>query len=112
MRTNLPGHPSPKTPPSLATFATVYENNSWRQHTLEELGQAVAFFCKRSQQRSDARKRAKDLRDANNYLAMLTAHVDAFITDATGKEPNRTERTEETRDLLDSAMEEEAAGLL
>ena len=66
------------TPESITKHAGDYNDRAWEQYTLQELGSFVHLLAKRATHRSDAAKRAKDLYDARNYLAMMTAHLDAL----------------------------------
>lgn len=65
-----------KTPERIKEHAADYQDRAWLRYTPEELGQWVALLLKRSTHRADPDKRAKDVRDARNYLAMLEAHVE------------------------------------
>ena len=67
----------PTTPESIKPHAQDYLDGAWRRYTLAELGWWVHLFHKRASHRRDPAKRAKDLRDARNYLEMMAAHLDA-----------------------------------
>lgn len=54
-----------------------YNEGAWQEYTLQELGNWVHLFVKRASHRSCPDKRAKDLHDAQNYLNMMQAHIDA-----------------------------------
>lgn len=71
-------------PKSCEKHQSKYHGNAWKDYTLAELGQWVHLFVKRAAHRSDTTKRAKDLSDAQNYLHMMQAHIDAAIA----TEPN------------------------
>jgi hypothetical protein len=73
-----------KTPDSIAEHQQKYHANAWRQYSAAELGQWVALLVKRAGHWTEAARRAKDLKDAQNYLNMLQAHIDAV----TMTEPN------------------------
>lgn len=66
-----------ETPPSLEEHEPKYKANAWEEYTLQELGNWVHLFVKRAGHRSDTSKRDKDLTDAQNYLDMMQAHIDA-----------------------------------
>ena len=82
-------HPNARAPYALKYHRDDYADQSWKGYTLEQLGNAVAFFVKRSVQRSKPAKQAKDLYDANNYLAMMQAHIDAHVADMGEGVPQR-----------------------
>ena len=65
-------------PEQLDQYDAEYKPQAWEAYTLAELGWWVHLFAKRAGHRSDAEKRAKDLNDADNYLAMMKAKVDAL----------------------------------
>ena len=69
-----------KTPEALQSHQQEYQSQAWKAYTLMELGSWVHLFAKRAEHRSHAAidKRKKDLYDARNYLAMMTAHLDAL----------------------------------
>ncbi len=64
-------------PAAIAANAPAYKPAAWQEYTLDELGHWVRLFVKRAGMRADAAKRAKDLDDAQNYLSMMQAHIDA-----------------------------------
>ncbi len=55
-----------------------YKTAAWEAYTLAELGPWVHLLAARAGHRADAAKRAKDFYDARNYLAMMTAKLDAM----------------------------------
>ena len=63
-------------PPELEPFEVEYRDQAWKEYSLYELGHFVHLLAKRATHRSDPEKRAKDLRDARNYLRMMEAHLD------------------------------------
>lgn len=67
------------TPESIIEHEPKYHSNSWKQYTVAELGQWVHLLVKRAYHRSDMQKRAKDLNDAQNYLNMMQAHINAAV---------------------------------
>lgn len=69
---------TPKTPTEIEPHQPKYQPNAWQQYSLQELGNWVHLLAMRSQHRSEPEKKAKDLTDARNYLAMMTAHLDAL----------------------------------
>lgn len=64
-------------PSEIKEHSAKYHGDAWKAYTAEELGQWVALLVKRSGHRADSHKKAKDLHDAQNYLHMLQAHIDA-----------------------------------
>lgn len=66
-----------KQPEALAAYQFHYYTSAWQQYTLQELGNWVHLFVKRAAHRSDPAKKRKDLEDAQNYLLMMQAHIDA-----------------------------------
>jgi len=69
----------PKTPESIKAHQDKYKDGIWREHSLLELGMWVHLFIKRSAHRTDPAKAAKDVRDAQNHLDMMQAHIDAAV---------------------------------
>lgn len=74
----MAGDVSMKTPDSIKPHQPDYKPAAWEAYTLAELGQWVHLFAKRAGHRDNPAKRAKDLADARNYLAMMSAHLDAI----------------------------------
>lgn len=66
----------PKTPESIKGHSADYHYSSWQDYTLQELGNWVHLFARRSQHRSNEDKKRKDLEDAQNYLNMMQAWLD------------------------------------
>jgi hypothetical protein len=66
------------TPESIKSHAADYIDRSWEDYTFEELGQWVHLFAKRSEHRKNPAKLQKDLYDAQNYLNMMQAKLDAL----------------------------------
>lgn len=62
-------------PEGIKPHASDYKRGAWTNYTLEELGQWIALFAKRSSHRSNLKKREKDLHDARNYLSMLDSQI-------------------------------------
>jgi hypothetical protein len=67
----------PKTPASLKPHRNDYKDGAWRFYKMSELGQWVHLLYMRAGHRTDPVKRAKDLYDAENYLGMMRAKLDA-----------------------------------
>lgn len=67
-----------QTPDSAVVHENKFKPQAWEAYSLLELGQWVHLFAKRSEHRSDAEKKAKDLEDAQNYLDMMQAKLDAL----------------------------------
>jgi hypothetical protein len=66
-----------ETPKNILEHQSKYKDNAWQMYTLQELGNWVHLLTKRAAHRTDSAKRAKDLSDAQNYLSMMQAHIDA-----------------------------------
>jgi hypothetical protein len=64
------------TPASIVPHQPDYNQDAWKEWNPYELGNAIAFFIKRSGHRASPVKKTKDLTDAQNYLNMLQAHLD------------------------------------
>lgn len=65
------------TPQSCTNYQDDYHTQAWEGYTLAELGQWVHLFTKRAQHRTNFAKKDKDLLDAQNYLNMMQAKLDA-----------------------------------
>ena len=48
-----------------------YKPKAYEAYTIQELGNFVHLLAKRATHRANAEKKAKDLYDAGNYLAMI-----------------------------------------
>ncbi len=66
-----------ETPASLLPHEPKYKPDAWKEYSIAELGGIVAFFVKRSAMRANPKAAEKDLTDAQNYLDMIQAHLDA-----------------------------------
>jgi hypothetical protein len=64
-------------PPALLAHEEDYHPEAWHEYTLAELGWWVHLLTKRAGHRKDGPKRDKDLEDAQNYLSMMQAILDA-----------------------------------
>jgi hypothetical protein len=64
-------------PESIAHRRADYKPDAWTGYSPAELGWWVHLFLKRAGMRSNPGKREKDLADAQAYLDMLQAHVNA-----------------------------------
>lgn len=64
-------------PASLDPHDPSYHPDAWKDYTPAELGGWVHLLIKRAGHRADAAKKTKDLDDAQNYLNLLQAHIDA-----------------------------------
>lgn len=67
-----------KTPESLVPHETDYHPRAWEDYTLAELGWWIHLLATRSAHRSDPVKKTKDLEDAKNYLAMMSAKLESL----------------------------------
>jgi len=65
-------------PESLEHHQKDYNPGDWEDYTLQELGNFVHLLAKRSTHRSDEKKRERDLHDAQNYLNIMQAKLDAL----------------------------------
>jgi hypothetical protein len=65
-------------PPSIEKHAAEFKPAAWEAYTIAELGQWVHLLATRAEHRADADKRAKDLYDAQCYLDMMQAKLDAL----------------------------------
>jgi hypothetical protein len=63
---------------TIAKHQQDYKSQAWEQYTMGELGDWVHLLTKRAEHRSNPEKRAKDLGDARNYLAMMDAKLKAM----------------------------------
>ena len=75
---------TPETPNELKTHQNDYKEGAWRDYSLFELGMFVHLLRKRAQHRSNVDKARKALYDAQNYLKMMQAHLDAAFADLQG----------------------------
>jgi hypothetical protein len=65
-------------PESLAAHQPDYRENAWNEYTIAELGWFVHLLAKRAGHRANPEKRAKDLTDAQNYLDVIQAKLNAL----------------------------------
>lgn len=56
---------------------SLIEHESKKHYNVAELGQWVHLLVMRANHRSDLEKRAKDLKDAQNYLNMMQERIDS-----------------------------------
>ena len=66
-----------KAPESIERYKEEYVDGTWRRYSLQELGNWVHLLAKRATHRTNPAKWKKDLTDAQNYLNMMQAHLDA-----------------------------------
>jgi hypothetical protein len=64
-----------ETPASIVKDETSYKPAAWHDYSIQELGNWVHLFAKRSGMRSDKAKAMKDLADAQAYLDMIQSHL-------------------------------------
>lgn len=69
------------TPEQIKGHQAKYWADAWKQYTPQELGDWIHLLLKRSAHRTEREKAMKDIADAQNYLHMLQAHVDAAKED-------------------------------
>jgi hypothetical protein len=67
-----------KMPESLAAHQPDYRGGAWDEYTIAELGSWVHLLAKRATHRTNPEKRAKDITDAQNYLSVIQAKLDAL----------------------------------
>lgn len=65
-------------PESLVAHQSKYREGAWDEYSIDELGQWVHLLAKRATHRTDPEKRAKDLTDAQNYLDVIQAKLNAL----------------------------------
>jgi hypothetical protein len=66
------------TPTQIESHSHRFKNDAWRGYSMRELGDAAAFFVKRSTHRdpeSQQKRIEKDLVDATNYTSMFLEHI-------------------------------------
>ena len=73
---------SAQSPAAIEPHAKDYKPNAWEAYSFFELGSWVGLLAKRAEHRTDKKKQAKDLYDANNYLEMMRAKLDALLQKA------------------------------
>lgn len=66
------------TPESIKPHAQDYSGRAWENYGFDELGNWIHLLAKRATHRTDERKMAKDLYDAQNYLNMMQAKLDGL----------------------------------
>ena len=64
-------------PTSIRENESEFVSGSWRKYSITELGNWVHLLVKRATHRMDAKKARKDLKDAQSYLDIMQAHIDA-----------------------------------
>lgn len=67
-----------ETPQGCVQHQSDYKPQAWEAYSLLELGAWVHLLAKRAQHRQSEPKRLKDLHDAQNYLSMMQAKLDAI----------------------------------
>lgn len=67
-----------QTPESVVVHESKFKPQAWESYSLQELGQWVHLFAKRSEHRVDEDKKVKDLQDAQNYLDMMQAKLNSL----------------------------------
>jgi hypothetical protein len=66
-----------QTPNKLDAHDATYKKGAWHLYTMKELGDWVHLLTTRASHRNDRVKASKDLYDAENYLAMMQAKLNA-----------------------------------
>ena len=67
-----------ETPKSIEAHQDDYKPQAWEAYTFGELGTWVHLLATRAGHRSNPEKRKKDLQDAQNYLDMMQANLNAL----------------------------------
>lgn len=69
-------------------YQSGYLPEAWKFYEVQELGWFVHLLVRRSYHRSpdQVEKKLKDLKDAQNYLNMMQAHIDAAVAVAENPE--------------------------
>ena len=65
------------TPESCRNKEGEFSPDAWQSYTLLELGSWVHLLATRAGHRTDPKKKAKDLQDAQNYLDMMQSKLDS-----------------------------------
>lgn len=73
--------PFPDTPEQIKPHSDKYADRSWAQYSLFELYMWTHLYEKRATHRTKPDKADKDLRDADNYRAMLRSKAHAKLRD-------------------------------
>jgi len=94
----------PKTPNSILKHRDKYIDGSWRDYSLQELGNFVHNLAKRSQNRANLYGKEKDLEDAQNYLNMMQAHIDEYKLELLQERESPGEAKETIISDADAAM--------
>lgn len=80
----------PELPESLESYRASYKEDAWLFYSVDELGHFVHLMMKRATHRSEQEKALKDLHDAQNYLDMMQAKLDAAFEDIENPENSPT----------------------
>ena len=73
-----------KTPSSILPLSEDWQNGSWRDYDIHELGMWVHVLVKRAYHRTKTKDAKKDLEDAQNYLNMMQEHINQAKEDLNG----------------------------
>jgi hypothetical protein len=68
-----------ETPETIKPHQPDYVEGAWQDYTFAELGQWIHLLATRATHRGEGMKRQKDLYDAQNYLNMLQAKLNALF---------------------------------
>ena len=66
-----------ETAAGLAAHKADHKPQAWEAYAVDEHGQWVHLLSKRAEHRDNEEKKAKDLHDAQNYLDMMQARLNA-----------------------------------
>lgn len=66
-----------KTPTQIKNDEPRFLADAWKAYSIAELAMWVHLLRKRAEMRAEPEKAAKDLKDAENYEAMLRAKLEA-----------------------------------
>jgi hypothetical protein len=64
------------TPEEIKEHANKYHDGIWREYSFDELAHWTNNFLKRSTHRTNAEKKAKDIKDGLNYARMFLAKAE------------------------------------
>lgn len=67
-----------ETPTGCAIHQKDYKANAWESYSFQELGDWVHLLTKRAEHRDNPEKKSKDLYDAQNYMDMMQAKLNAL----------------------------------
>jgi hypothetical protein len=72
--------PLMETPANIQPHQSKYQPDAWQEYTLLELGSWVHCLAQRAAHRRERAQRTNDLEEAQNYLDMMRARLNALQT--------------------------------